>query len=579
MHGAKAMNALKVAALGAATGQSDLEDTTNALAAAWKSGIRGAGNMRHAMAILNATAGAGNMRMADLAKSFSSGLLPAAKSANVSLSQLGGAMALLADEGTKPQQAATRLRMSLSLLAAPSKTAAKVLHHIGLSGTKLATAMQGPGGLIAGLAVLKHHLESLTRVQKMQVLSHAFGGGRSGGTILALVDGLDKLRQKYQQVSKSASHFNQDVAATQETAAYKLKSAWSSVQVALIKFGAAIAPTVERIAGWLARLADRFSKLPASAQTLVTVGALGVAALGPIVWVGGNLVRVLTAMRIAYTALAGVFAAKTAAVNAAGVAMQDFRTAEEGALTATLGLGPAIVALGAVAIAGFVVAATIGASKTDVLAGAFNQAKGAVDGLAGAIHHATAAQQAATAADHQRTAAQIAVKVAQKNVNRLTRQSKRGTLEYKQAVNEVNLAQDNLRTASASAALAQQKQAAEQKRARRVMQGAKSAMDKLTAAAHHHITATQQDSARLLRGRDLIKNRGDAATTASGIVRNYARKMDGLSASYDQAAGRLRKSNPILSQNMKHLSIVAQTAAEVARTSTASRRTSRSTSR
>ena len=73
------------------------------------------------MGVLNAVVGAGNMRMEDLVAAFGTGLLSSAKAAGVSIQSVGAAIADMTYQGVPAQDAATRLRMSLSLLAAPSE--------------------------------------------------------------------------------------------------------------------------------------------------------------------------------------------------------------------------------------------------------------------------------------------------------------------------------------------------------------------------------------------------------------------------------------------------------------------------
>src|SRR5436190_17463071 len=63
MDNVHAMKALKTASDLAAVGGASLEETTNALAGAWRSGIRGAQSFGGAAATVNAIIGAGNMKM------------------------------------------------------------------------------------------------------------------------------------------------------------------------------------------------------------------------------------------------------------------------------------------------------------------------------------------------------------------------------------------------------------------------------------------------------------------------------------------------------------------------------------
>jgi TP901 family phage tail tape measure protein len=154
-----AMKALKQASDLAAVGGSDLEETTNALGAAWRSGITGAQNFGQAASTLNAIVGAGNMKMQDLVGALSTGILSVGRTFGVSLKQVGGALALMTDSGVPAQQAANELRMSISLMGATSIAAGKQLKTIGLSSTALASAMRGPQGIVGAISLLKEHLD------------------------------------------------------------------------------------------------------------------------------------------------------------------------------------------------------------------------------------------------------------------------------------------------------------------------------------------------------------------------------------------------------------------------------------
>jgi TP901 family phage tail tape measure protein len=70
-----AMKALKQASDLAAVGNADLEETTNALAGAWRTGIKGAKNFHQAVATVNAVIGAGNMTLEDFNLALGTGIL------------------------------------------------------------------------------------------------------------------------------------------------------------------------------------------------------------------------------------------------------------------------------------------------------------------------------------------------------------------------------------------------------------------------------------------------------------------------------------------------------------------------
>jgi len=241
MDDAQAMQALKTASDLAAVGGSNLEQTTNAIAAAWKSGIAGAQNFGQAAATVNAIVGAGNMTMAQLVESMGSGVLSAAATFGLSLKQVGAAEALMADAGVPAQRAATDLKTSITLLGAPSATAAKQLATVGLSSTALAQAMRS-GGLIGAISLLHEKIQAagLGSIQTSQLLSRAFGGGQTGAAIMLLYKRLDALKQKQDQINAGVSKFGSDVAAQRQTVQAQLDILRSSLETAGIKLGQAL---------------------------------------------------------------------------------------------------------------------------------------------------------------------------------------------------------------------------------------------------------------------------------------------------------------------------------------------------
>ena len=271
MDNVDAMKALREASDLAAVGGASLEDTTNALAGAWRTGIKGATSFHEAVSTVNAIIGAGNMRMADFTAAIGTGILPAAKTFGLSLKQVGAALALMTDEGVPATDAATRLRMSFSLLGAPSKAAEKVLGEIGLTGLQLAQAMRGPDGLIGAIQLLKEHLDAsgMSAAEQSQILSRAFGGGRSSSAIMTMVNNLDVLKQKQDQVNKSTSKFDDAVKMQRKTAEAEWKRLESALESGSVRLGTALLPP---ITGFVTFLNDR--AVPAAVRLGRALGSL-----------------------------------------------------------------------------------------------------------------------------------------------------------------------------------------------------------------------------------------------------------------------------------------------------------------
>ncbi|MGW4876536.1 phage tail tape measure protein [Streptomyces sp. NPDC004262] len=253
MDNVQAMQALRQASDLAAVGGADLEQTTNALAGAWRTGIKGATSFHQAVSTVNAIIGAGNMTMEQFNAAIGTGILPSAKTFGLSLQQVGAALALMTDEGIDSASAATRLRMSFSLLGAPSGAAEKQLKKIGLTGLQLADAMRGKDGLIGAIQLLKDHLDKsgMSASKQSQILSRAFGGGRSSSGILLMINNLDVLKKKQDQVNHSAGKFDDAVAQQRKTVEAQWKRLTTGLESMSVRLGESLLPPVADFIGYL----------------------------------------------------------------------------------------------------------------------------------------------------------------------------------------------------------------------------------------------------------------------------------------------------------------------------------------
>ena len=339
MDNADAMKALKQASDLAAVGGANLEDTTNALAGAWRSGIKGAQSFGETAATVNAIIGAGNMRMEDLVAAIGTGILPSARTFGVSLRSVGAALALMTDEGVPAIDAATRIRMSLSLLGAPSGAAEKQLKMIGLTGLDLANTMRSPGGLVATIALLKDHLDKsgMSASEQAALLSRAFGGGRSSSAILTMVNNLDVLRKKQDQINATTGKYGDAVAQQRKTAQAQFAILRSVVETLGVRLGTALLPPLTRFAQYLTstaipRMLEIGTKVAPVVKSVFSDFATGISTIakgisllpGPVKVATAAIVALGIAMKIAaanpWTALA------VALVIAVGLIVKNWKS-------------------------------------------------------------------------------------------------------------------------------------------------------------------------------------------------------------------------------------------------------------
>jgi phage-related minor tail protein len=208
-------------------------------------------------------------------------------------------------------------------MQAPTSQATKALQEIGITQLQLADDMRNKG-FLAALTDLHDHLvdTGLTANEQGQVLSQAFGGGRSAGAIELLLNNLDRVGQKYQLIDEGVNKFSGDVQAQSETAAAKFAEAQAQMADASVKLGAALLPLIEdvmpKLVAAVTALVNWFTNLPKPVQDgiLVFLGLL--AALGPILVVLGSLITVVGTLITIFSAIGPIVLAVGATIAALG---------------------------------------------------------------------------------------------------------------------------------------------------------------------------------------------------------------------------------------------------------------------
>jgi hypothetical protein len=312
------LHVLRIAAEGAKTGGADLVDVTNALDAAVVSGISGVHNYGQAMGALNATVGAGDMSMQDLADAYGKGVAVMAKLAGVSITQLGGALAVLGDNNIRGAAAGTLMSSTLRIMKAPSEAAAGALKLVGINSTQLADDMRS-GGLIEALEDLKTHMDAsgATASQQGIILTRAFGGRQSTGVSI-LLSQLDRLRDKTAQVGDGAKNFGANYQATTQTMAFKTQELEATIEKLGDQFGLFLIPKLEDVADETEKVIGYFEKHTTAAEVLAGVigGVLGLAVA---TYAGDKALKFITATRDMGSGLMIMSGKATAAATSIGV--------------------------------------------------------------------------------------------------------------------------------------------------------------------------------------------------------------------------------------------------------------------
>ena len=278
-RGKQAMDILAASARLAAMGLADLDTVTFAMSGVMSVGMKDIQGAADATNYLNQIVGMGDMRMDKLAAAIGTGVLPSFKAAGLGMTDFGASLATITDNSTNADEAATRLRMTISMMAAPTLRAQGALESIGLTSTSLAEDMRKPNGLLVAVLDLKDHLEKSGKTASEQnaIIAAAFGGGRSSGAIHTLLEESDRLKTKYDQLgnaSSRAAKADEAWKAQQQQFAQQLHQLGAEAQVLGVKIGEWIIPKLQESAGWLAK------HIGVVKIAAVVIGTLLVAAIG-----------------------------------------------------------------------------------------------------------------------------------------------------------------------------------------------------------------------------------------------------------------------------------------------------------
>lgn len=374
------LKALRVAAEGAKVGGSDLVDTTNALGAAIRSGISGTQNYRQAMGALNATVGAGDMTMQNLADALGTGLLAPMKNYGVSLKDVSSALAVFGDNNLRGQAAATKLNSAIRIMSAPSKAAGEALGAVGMKSLTLANDIRSHG-LVYALQDLKTHLKDsgATAAQQGLIIERAFGGRQSTG-VQILLSQLGTLRATEVEVGKGADKFGAAWSAQQQTLKQKFDDLKATVQALADKFGMYLIPKLQAVATATSTVIQWFEKHKAAAEALgaVITGVLGTAVA---VFAYSKAAAFVKATKNMISAMASV-ASKVASVSAAiENRMNGISTASEATASKVTASNATLEASNAEAGASFGTVATDAGAAGTTLDSEWAATTGRIEGL------------------------------------------------------------------------------------------------------------------------------------------------------------------------------------------------------
>lgn len=232
-----------------------------------------------------------------------------ASTMGIPLDDVVTALAALNSAGIDSSTAGTSLNRMLLGLVPTTDKAGKIMDNLGLNFTDATGAIKPFEEVVR---ILVDTFGDLSTAERIPFLKGVFGVEGMRAANILIEEGIQGFNDLSTSVNKSGIAADLANARMSGTAG-AIEGLKGSVESAAIVIGQALAPTIQKIAGVIQELVNRFAALPESTQKMIIIFAALAAAIGPVLIVVGMLITaigsILAVMSPAVLVIAGIVAA------------------------------------------------------------------------------------------------------------------------------------------------------------------------------------------------------------------------------------------------------------------------------
>lgn len=285
-----------------------------------------------------------NAEVADMGEAMKY-IAPVANAMGLSIEETAAAIGIMSDAGVKGSQAGTTLRGALSRISKPTKAMRETMDELGIS------FYDSEGNMISlqdQISLLSDSFDGLTQEQKNQALVTLYGQESLSG-MMALIDkGPDSLGALTESLEQSDGAADEMARTMQDNMNSSIEQMLGAFESAAIVIQDILSPAIASIADSIGSLVEKFVSAPRWVQTTILSLGLLAAAVGPILFGVGKLMKLFQTMKVGILALRAGFTALNTAVTVVGGGIK--------ALFAVLAANPIILIIGAIiaAVAAFI---------------------------------------------------------------------------------------------------------------------------------------------------------------------------------------------------------------------------------
>ena len=248
-----------------------------------------ASDSAHFADVLAKASSSANTNVSMLGESFKY-VAPVAGSLGYSAEDTAIALGLMANAGIKGSQSGTALRGALTRLIKPTDDAAALMEEYGLSLTNSDGSMKSLGEV---MSMLRSNLGDLTEAEQAQIAAALFGQEAMSG-MLSIINASDKDFQNLTDQIYGADGAAKQMADTMlDNLSGQLIILKSSLEGAAIAFGELLLPLIKKITSAIQGLVDWVNNLSDRQKAIIVTIAGVLAVVGPILIIGGKIVKLV----------------------------------------------------------------------------------------------------------------------------------------------------------------------------------------------------------------------------------------------------------------------------------------------
>ncbi|SET95598.1 phage tail tape measure protein, TP901 family, core region [Enterococcus malodoratus] len=277
-----------------------------------------AGQAGHVADVFARAAADTNAEVADMGDAMKY-IAPVANAMGISLEESAAAIGIMSDAGIKGSQAGTSLRGALSRLAKPTDPMIAKMDELGLSFYDAEGNMKS---LKDQVGMLQQAFKGLTPEQQQNALVTLYGQESLSGMMALIEKGPDSLGKLTNSLKDSNGAADEMARTMQDNMNSSIEQMLGAFESAAIVIQGIIAPAIRGVADTIGGLVQKFVDAPEPIQKMVLVIAGLVAAIGPLLFIGGSMLVWFAKLKVAvgflstsFPALGGVFTALTGPVG------------------------------------------------------------------------------------------------------------------------------------------------------------------------------------------------------------------------------------------------------------------------